>query len=57
MRAAVREKLQRDNPPYTEEDLAAVREMRKRLQAKMKFKGYPSQEQRDKWAREFLKSQ
>ena len=54
LRDAAREKLAK--VLGLEEHIKAVEASRKRLQAKMKFKGYPTQEERDKWAMEYLKS-
>ncbi|MDD5147954.1 MAG: ribbon-helix-helix domain-containing protein [Candidatus ainarchaeum sp.] len=54
LRDAAREKLEK--VLGLEEHIKAVEASRKRLQAKMKFLGYPSQEERDRMAREYLKS-
>jgi Arc/MetJ-type ribon-helix-helix transcriptional regulator len=54
LRDAAREKLERIL--YTEEDLAAVRDMRKRLQAKMKFYKPLSEKDREELLKEYLKT-
>ncbi len=53
LRDAAREKLEKIL--YLEEDLKAVREMRKRLQAKIKFYKPLTKEEKDKLAMEYLK--